>query len=296
MTLRIEHLSKSYGLGVRALDDVSLSIPAGVFGLLGPNGAGKSTLMRTLATLQQPDSGRIHFGDIDVLAQPGRLRAVLGYLPQDFGLYPTMRADETLDHFATLKGLTRDAERRERVQALLQQVNLWEVRAQRVGGFSGGMRQRLGIAIALIGAPRLLIVDEPTAGLDPAERNRLLDLLTDIAGDALVLLSTHLVEDVRDICACMAVLDAGHVVAQGAPEQLIDAIRGRLWRKRIARDERDAYRTRYAVISSRRVAGGTTVHVVSETDPGNGFSPLEPDLEDVYFHLLCDRKAVDGSH
>ncbi len=286
MTLRIEQLSKSYGHGARALDDVSLTVPAGVFGLLGPNGAGKSTLMRTLATLQQPDSGRVHFGDINVLTQPEQLRRVLGYLPQDFGLYPTMRAAEILDHFATLKGLTVNAERAERVQALLQQVNLWEVRGQRVGGFSGGMRQRLGIAIALIGAPRLLIVDEPTAGLDPAERNRLLDLLTDIAGDALVILSTHIVDDVRDICSHMAILNDGRVVVQGEPAALLQQVRGRLWSKRIAREALDGYRARNDVISTRRSMGMVLLHVYSESNPGDGFTQCEPDLEDVYFHRL----------
>jgi len=286
MTLRIEQLSKTYANGVQALRDLSLTIAPGMFGLLGPNGAGKSTLMRTIATLQQPDSGRITFGEIDVLASPAQLRAQLGYLPQEFGLYPAMTAAEILDHFATLKGVMNNAERRERVQSLLDQVNLYEARHQRVGGFSGGMKQRLGIAIALVGSPKLLIVDEPTAGLDPDERLRFLNLLADLGRDVVVILSTHIVEDVRDLCANMAIINAGQLVVQGAPERILDEVRGCIWRRTLERAQLDEYRARYCVISSRLVGGATVIHIYSDENPGDGFVSREPDLEDVYFHRL----------
>jgi ABC-type multidrug transport system ATPase subunit len=288
MTLQVEHLCKTYPNGVRALHDVSLTIPPGMFGLLGPNGAGKSTLMRTIATLQAPDSGTIRFRDIDVLAEPGRLRAELGYLPQEFGLYPTMPADVILDHFATLKGVVRPAERRDLVERLLRQVNLWDVRTQAVGGYSGGMKQRLGIAIALAGSPRLLIVDEPTAGLDPAERNRFLNLLADIGEDVVVILSTHIVEDVRDLCSQMAIINRGRVVVQGAPDRILDEVRGRIWRRTVPRQQVDDYRARFQVISARLAAGHTVLHVYAEADPGDGFVAVEPGLEDVYFHRLAE--------
>ena len=293
MTLVIEHLSKTYANGVKALSDVTLTIPPGMFGLLGPNGAGKSTLMRTIATLQPPDSGAIRFRDIDVLAQPERLREVLGYLPQEFGLYPNMPADAILDHFATLKGVTATGERRELVGALLQQVNLHEVRKKSVGGYSGGMKQRLGIAIALIGSPKLLIVDEPTAGLDPTERNRFLNLLADIGDDVVVILSTHIVEDVRELCSQMAIINKGEVVVQGVPERIIDEVRGRIWRRTVTRSHTDTYKARYQVISSKLSAGDTVLHVYSESDPGDGFVAVEPDLEDVYFHRLA---MISGGH
>ncbi|MEQ1691010.1 MAG: ABC transporter ATP-binding protein [Gemmatimonas sp.] len=293
MTLVIDHLSKTYANGVKALSDVTLTIPPGMFGLLGPNGAGKSTLMRTIATLQPPDSGSVRFRDIDVLAQPERLREVLGYLPQEFGLYPNMPADAILDHFATLKGVTATGERRDLVASLLQQVNLHDVRKKSVGGYSGGMKQRLGIAIALIGSPKLLIVDEPTAGLDPTERNRFLNLLADIGEDVVVILSTHIVDDVRELCSQMAIINKGEVVVQGVPERIIDEVRGRIWRRTVARSQTDAYKAQYQVISSKLSAGDTVLHIFAESDPGDGFVAVEPDLEDVYFHRLA---TVSGGH
>ena len=286
MSLRIERIGKTYPNGVRALHDVSLTIEPGMFGLLGPNGAGKSTLMRTIATLQPPDSGRIQFGDIDVLCEPERLRATLGYLPQEFGLYPTMQAEAILDHFATLKGLVNPAERKEQVSAMLHQVNLYEVRKQAVGGFSGGMKQRLGIAIALAGSPSLVIVDEPTAGLDPLERNRLLDLLADIGEQVVVILSTHIVEDVQELCSQVAIINKGQVVAQGAPARLIDDMRGRLWRRTIPRSLLADFTSRHQVISHRLSAGNTVIRVYAEAHPGEGFEPAEPSLEDAYMRKV----------
>ncbi len=288
MTLQIDRLSKTYANGVRALNDISLTIPAGMFGLLGPNGAGKSTLMRTIATLQPPDSGTIRFGDLDVLAQPEMLRERLGYLPQEFGLYPNMPAEAILDHFATLKGVVNAGERKELVASLLQQVNLYEVRKKSAGGYSGGMKQRLGIAIALAGSPKLLIVDEPTAGLDPTERNRFLNLLADIGEDVVVILSTHIVEDVRELCSQMAIINKGQVVVHGNPARILDEVRGRIWKRTIPRAQADDYRARYEVISSKMAAGSTVLHVYAETDPGDGFAAIEPDLEDVYFHRLAE--------
>jgi len=284
--LRLEQLSLTYPGGRRALDDLSLSIAPGVFGLLGPNGAGKSTLMRILATLQSPDCGQVHFRGIDALREPERLRPLLGYLPQDFGLYPAMSVEATLDHFANLKGLTGNAERRDRVAALLQQVNLFDKRNARVSALSGGMKQRLGIAIALVGRPALVVVDEPTAGLDPEERNRLLDLLAAVGDSALVILSTHIVEDVRDLCARIAVMNGGRILADGAPLELLGALRGSVWRKSVPRAELLDYQARYQVISSRLSAGATIIHVFSDTDPGDGFTSREPALDDVYFRLV----------
>lgn len=288
MSLRIERITKTYPNGVRALNDISLTIPPGMFGLLGPNGAGKSSLMRTIATLQPPDSGSIHFREIDVLREPEKLRAQLGYLPQEFGLYPNMPADAILDHFATLKGVVNPGERKELVGALLQQVNLYDVRKKSVGGYSGGMKQRLGIAIALAGSPKLLIVDEPTAGLDPTERNRFLNLLADIGEDVVVILSTHIVEDVRELCSQMAIINKGTVVVQGEPERIIDEVRGRIWRRTIPRAQADDYKQRYQVISTRMAAGNTVLHVYAESDLGDGFTQVDPDLEDVYFHRLAE--------
>ncbi|MEP6834389.1 MAG: ABC transporter ATP-binding protein [Gemmatimonas sp.] len=287
MTLLIDHLSKTYANGVRALSDITLSIPPGMFGLLGPNGAGKSTLMRTIATLQPADSGSIRFRDIDVQRNPEQLREVLGYLPQEFGLYPNMPAEAILDHFATLKGVTAHGERKDLVSALLQQVNLYDVRKKSVGGYSGGMKQRLGIAIALAGSPKLLIVDEPTAGLDPTERNRFLNLLADIGDDVVVILSTHIVEDVRELCSQMAIINKGEVVLQGVPARILDEVRGRIWRRTVPRTQADDYRARYQVISARLSAGASVLHVFSEEDPGDGFEQVAPDLEDVYFHRLA---------
>lgn len=288
MSLRIELVSKTYPNGVRALQNISLTISPGMFGLLGPNGAGKSSLMRTIATLQPPDGGSIHFRDLDVLREPEKLRAQLGYLPQEFGLYPNMPADAILDHFATLKGVVNPGERRELVDALLHQVNLYDVRKKSVGGYSGGMKQRLGIAIALAGSPKLLIVDEPTAGLDPTERNRFLNLLADIGDDVVVILSTHIVEDVRELCSQMAIINKGQVVVQGEPERILDEVRGRIWRRTIPRQQLDDYKARHQVISSRMAAGNTVVHVYAESSPGDGFVPVEPDLEDLYFHRLAE--------
>ena len=286
MSLVIDRLTKTYANGVRALDNVTLTISPGMFGLLGPNGAGKSTLMRTIATLQQPDSGTVIFNNIDVLAQGDRLREVLGYLPQEFGLYPNMPAESILDHFATLKGVVNAGERKTLVQALLHQVNLYDVRRKNVGGFSGGMRQRLGIAIALAGNPKLLIVDEPTAGLDPTERNRFLNLLAGIGEDVVVILSTHIVEDVSELCSQMAIINKGAVILQGVPSQILDEVRGRLWRKTVPRAQADDYRQRYNVISASLFAGATVLRVYSEVNPGDGFEAAEPDLSDVYFHYL----------
>jgi ABC-type multidrug transport system ATPase subunit len=286
MNLAISHLSKTYANGVRALSDVSLDIPVGMFGLLGPNGAGKSTLMRTVATLQQPDSGSVRLGDIDVLTQPDDVRKLLGYLPQEFGFYPNLSAERVLDHFASLKGVADAGERRDLVDALLKQTNLWDSRKKAVGGFSGGMKQRLGIAIALAGRPKLIIVDEPTAGLDPTERHRFLNLLSEIGDDVIVILSTHIVEDVRELCRRMAIINAGEVILQGDPSQVLDEVRGHVWRKRIRKDELAAVQAALSVVSVRLVAGEPIVHVFSDSAPGDGFTPVEPSLEDVYLHRV----------
>jgi ABC-type multidrug transport system ATPase subunit len=286
MNLSISHLSKTYSNGVRALNDVSLDIPAGMFGLLGPNGAGKSTLMRTVATLQQPDSGSVRLDDIDVLTQPDEVRKLLGYLPQEFGFYPNLSAERVLDHFAALKGVASAGERRDLVDALLKQTNLWDARKKAVGGFSGGMKQRLGIAIALAGRPKLIIVDEPTAGLDPTERHRFLNLLSEIGEDVIVILSTHIVEDVRELCRRMAIINAGEVILQGDPSQVLDEVRGHVWRKRIRKDELPVLQASLNVISVRLVAGDPVVHVYSDAAPGDGFASVEPSLEDVYLHRV----------
>ena len=284
--LVIEQLSHVYPNGTRALDGVNLKISNGLFGLLGPNGAGKSTLMRTIATLQAPSSGTIRFGDIDVLAQPERLRATLGFLPQDFGVYPRVSAYDLLDHMAVLKGVSGTGERRDTVETLLDKVNLWSVRRKAVAGFSGGMRQRFGIAQALIGDPRLIIVDEPTAGLDPEESNRFLNLLAEVGENVVVILSTHIVGDVADLCPRMAVLASGRILLEGAPVDLMDAMRGRVWRKTIDRAELDAHRSAHEIISTRLFAGRTVVHVLADKQPGASFEPAEGGLEDVYFSTL----------
>ena len=286
MQLVIERLTKTYGNGVRALHDLSLTIPPGMFGLLGPNGAGKSTLMRTIATLQLPDSGSIRLGDIDVLTQPQEVRTLLGYLPQEFGFYPNLSAERVLDHFAALKGVAVAGERRDLVGTLLKQTNLWDARKKNVGGFSGGMKQRLGIAIALAGRPKLIIVDEPTAGLDPFERHRFLNLLSEIGDDVIVILSTHLVEDVRELCRRMAIVNGGEVILQGDPSQVLEDVRGRIWRKRILKSELADIQVRHKVISSRLVAGEPVVHVYSDDMPADGFAQVEPSLEDVYLHRV----------
>ena len=284
--LQIENLTHVYPNGVRALEGVSLSAPHGMFGLLGPNGAGKSTLMRCIATLQTPSSGHIRFDDIDVLKAPEQLRATLGYLPQDFGVYPRVSAYEMLDHMAVLKGLAEPRARRAEVERLLEQVNLYGVRKKALAGFSGGMRQRFGIAQALIGGPRLIIVDEPTAGLDPEERNRFLNLLAEIGESVVVLLSTHIVEDVSDLCQAMAVIADGRIVRQGAPTALMAELDGRIWTKTVDKADIPALRARYELISTRLSGGRTVAHVLSDGDPGEGFSPHRGGLEDVYFSSL----------
>ena len=289
--LSIRDLSKTYANGVQALKDVSLEIPTGMFGLLGPNGAGKSTLMRTIATLQDADSGSIHLGDLDVLADKPAARRQLGYLPQEFGVYPKVSAEAMLDHFAVLKGVVARGERKALVEALLRQVNLWEVRKRKLGTFSGGMRQRFGIAQALIGAPRLIIVDEPTAGLDPEERNRFLNLLAEIGESVVVILSTHIVEDVTDLCPRMAIIAAGQVRLTGQPAETIRALDGRVWRKTVPGAALGELRSRMTVLSTRLAGGKTIVHVLADSVPDSGFEAVTPDLEDVYFGQLRQHAA-----
>lgn len=284
--LSIHQLTHVYANGVRALDEVSLDVPAGMFGLLGPNGAGKSTLMRTIASLQAPTSGQVRFEDIDVIAEPEKLRRTLGYLPQDFGVYPRVSAADMLDHMAILKGVSNAKDRKQTVEALLAQVNLWNVRNKAIAGFSGGMRQRFGIAQALIGQPRLIIVDEPTAGLDPEERNRFLNLLADIGERVVVILSTHIVEDVADLCPRMAIIAEGRIIATGAPADLTAALNGRIWKKTIPREELVAHRNTHNVISTRLFAGRTVIHVLADAQPDPGFAPIDGSLEDVYFSTL----------
>jgi ABC-type multidrug transport system ATPase subunit len=283
MELQVRHLSKTYPNGVRALDDVSLTIPRGMFGLLGPNGAGKSTLMRTLATLQEPDQGEAFLGDLNVLTDKDGLRRRLGYLPQDFGVYPRISARDMLDHIALLKGFTKARERKEIVDLMLQRVNLWDVRKKALSGFSGGMRQRFGIAQALIGSPDLLIVDEPTAGLDPGERNRFYNLLSEIGENVIVILSTHIVEDVMDLCTSMAIIHKGKVLFAGAPDDGIRSIQGRIWRRTVTKADLPEVEKRHHVISHKLIAGRPLVHIYAESDPADGFQPCEPDLEDVFF-------------
>ena len=291
--LSIRNLNYLYPNGTRALNGVSLELPAGMFGLLGPNGAGKSTLMRCIATLQTPQSGSIHFDGTDVIADPAALRRVLGYLPQDFGVYPRVSAWDMLDHLAVLKGYAARGERRDAVERLLRQVNLWEVRRKAIAGFSGGMRQRFGIAQALHGQPRLIIVDDPTAGLDPAERNRFLNLLAEIGENVVVILSTHIVEDVAELCPRMAILAGGRIVADGAPTELTQRLQGRVWRKTIGRDELEPLRASHQVIATRLSGGRTVVHVLAEAAPGDGFSLATAGLEDVYFATLAaERRAA----
>jgi ABC-2 type transport system ATP-binding protein len=289
MELRIRNLSKTYANGVVALDKVTLSIPAGMFGLLGPNGAGKSTLMRILATLQECDAGSVFLDDIDVLDEKDTVRRLLGYLPQDFGVYPKVTAYELLDHFAMLKGLSHKARRREVVDGLLQQTNLFEVRHQRLGGFSGGMRQRFGIAQALLGDPKLIIVDEPTAGLDPQERVRFHNLLSDIGDDKTVLLSTHIVSDVADLCANMAIINKGRVLLCGEPQKLIYDIEDSIWARFVTKAELPLFQQRHAVISTRLMTGRTLIHVYADQEPGDGFEPAQATLDDVYFATIAGR-------
>jgi ABC-2 type transport system ATP-binding protein len=289
LELRIANLSKTYSNGVKALDNVSLTIPSGMFGLLGPNGAGKSTLMRTLATLQEPDGGSVTLGEIDLLTRKDEVRRILGYLPQDFGVYPRTSAQDLLGHIALLKGVTNRRERREVVASLLQRCNLYDERKKALSGFSGGMRQRFGIAQALIGDPRLLIVDEPTAGLDPVERNRFYNLLAEIGDEVIVILSTHIVEDVTDLCTKTAIIQGGRVLYQGRPQDAIAQLAGKIWQISIANGDLARYESRYHVVSSRLVAGRRLLHVYSDSPPGDGFAPCEPDLEDVFFTTVRGR-------
>jgi ABC-2 type transport system ATP-binding protein len=287
MELRIEGLTKSYKGGVRALDNVSLTIPRGLYGLLGPNGAGKSTLMRTIATLQEPDAGSIHLDNLDVLRAKEEVRRKLGYLPQDFGVYPRVNAEEMLDQIALLKGMTNRGQRKEAVHELLHRVNLWDHRRKRLTGFSGGMRQRFGIAQALLGNPQLLIVDEPTAGLDPGERNRFYNLLAEIGDNVIVILSTHIVEDVMELCSNMAIIHLGKVLFAGAPDRAVQTLEGKVWRKSIERDQLKDYSSRMSIISNKLVAGRPQIHVFASTQPEDGFIPVAPDLEDVFFASLA---------
>lgn len=290
--LTIENLTHVYGNGTRALDDVTLNIPKGMFGLLGPNGAGKSTLMRSIATLQTPTSGSIRFGDIDVIKTPEQLRRVLGYLPQDFGVYPRVSAYDMLNHMAVLKGIANGKERKETVEALLNQVNLWPVRGKALAGFSGGMRQRFGIAQALIGNPQLIIVDEPTAGLDPQERNRFLNLLAEVGESVVVILSTHIVEDVTDLCPRMAMLAGGQVQLEGAPNDLIRQMDGRIWRGAVARDQVADLQAAHRVIATRSVEDKVVVTILADASPGAGFETSRTNLEDVYLAAVsAARKA-----
>lgn len=283
MSLSITNLSKTYPNGTQALKNVSLSIPTGMFGLLGPNGAGKSSLMRTIATLQDADTGSIMLDGIDVLKDKEAVRRVLGYLPQEFGVYPKVSAEELLTHIATLKGIANAKERKDMVAALLQQTNLYDVRKKYVGGYSGGMKQRFGIAQALLGDPRLIIVDEPTAGLDPAERNRFHNLLSEIGENRVVILSTHIVSDVSDLCRSMAIINKGQVVLTGDPLTVMHGLRGRVWKKMIEKAELKELQAREHVISSRLFAGKTVVHILADAAPDGGYEAVDPDLEDVYF-------------
>ncbi len=299
MELQIRDVSKTYANGVQALKDVTLTIPAGMYGLLGPNGAGKSTLMRILATLQEPDAGTVRLGDLDVVRQKDAVRQTLGYLPQSFGFYPQVKAERLLEHFAVLKGLAEPGTRRDVVESLLRRTNLWEVRGRKVGTFSGGMRQRLGVAVALLGNPKLIIVDEPTAGLDPAERVRFLNLLGEIGEESAVILSTHIVEDVEELCSRMAIIDRGEILLEAEPLRAVEELRGRIWRRTVSRDELPAVERELPVISTKLLGGRTVVHVHAETPPGAEFVPVEPDLKDVYFSVMAGhagrRKAEAGA-
>ena len=286
--LIITKLSKTYHTGIKAIQNLSLKIPKGMYGLLGPNGAGKSTLMRTLATLQTPDTGSIYLGPLNVLENPIELRKVLGYLPQQFGVYPKLSSEMLLDHLAVLKGIMNRAERKEIIQALLQKVNLYEVKKQNLGEFSGGMKQRFGIAQALLNNPKLLIVDEPTAGLDPVERNRFYDLLSEVSQQTIVILSTHIVEDVKQLCTNMAIINKGQVVIEGKPQEIIDNLQGKLFQKTIQKSELDGYKETYRVISQRLYQGNQIIHIISETHPGSDFKAIDANLEDVYMSQILN--------
>jgi ABC-type multidrug transport system ATPase subunit len=285
--LQIRNISKTYPNGVQALKGVSLTIPVGMYGLLGRNGSGKSTLMRTIATLQEPDAGSIRLGDIDVLREKREVRKTLGYLPQSFGFHPKARAERLLEHFAVLEGIVQPGARRDVVESLLRRTNLWEVRRQQLGTFSGGMRQRFGVAVALLGNPKLIVVDEPTAGLDPAERVRFLNLLSEIGEDSVVILSTHIVEDVEELCSRMAIIDRGEILLEVEPQRAVEELRSRIWQRTVSREELPALETELPMISTKMRAGRTIVHVYADTSPGAAFEPVEPDLEDVYFSVMA---------
>lgn len=284
--LVIDQLSKTYPNGVKALDNVSIEIENGMFGLLGPNGAGKSSLMRTLATLQDADTGSAMLNDIDIFQNPTELRKTLGYLPQEFGVYPRISAEQLLDHLSILKGITNKKERKEQVNYLLDKVNLYDKKNKSVKGFSGGMKQRVGIAQALIGSPQLIIVDEPTAGLDPGERNRFYNLLADVGKDVIVILSTHIVDDVRELCTNMAIMNLGQIVYHGSPQMAIDNLKGKVYFKIVDREELQNYASDYSIISNKMVGGKPLIHVFSESNPGNGFEQVNPNLEDVFFSQI----------
>lgn len=284
--LKINGLNKTYPNGTRALVDVNLELSKGMFGLLGPNGAGKSSLMRTLATLQEADSGTAFLGDVDILNDPQSVRKVLGYLPQEFGVYPRITAAQLLDHIATLKGISNGNTRKDLVEYLLQKVNLYEARNKKVSGFSGGMKQRVGIAQALIGNPQLIIVDEPTAGLDPGERNRFHNLLAEVGEEVIVILSTHIVDDVRELCTDMAIMNLGQIVYKGTPADALTSLEGKVWRKTIDRSEKAAYAAQHTIISDKMVGGQPQIHVLSDQQPGDGFVEVAPNLEDVFFTTI----------
>ena len=292
--LSISNLNKTYANGVHAINQVSLEIPNGLFGLLGPNGAGKSSLMRTIATLQEPDSGTIHFHGLNVLEDKEGLRRQLGYLPQDFGVYPKVTAEELLNHFAVLKGITNKADRKIAVEGLLKQTNLWEARKRGLGTYSGGMRQRFGIAQALLGSPKLVIVDEPTAGLDPDERNRFLNLLAEIGEQVVVILSTHIVEDVTDLCPRMAMIAKGKVLIHGEPQAAIETLKNKVWRRSVNKDALPEYQEKFTVLTTRLVGGKPQINVFSDAQPDDGFSLIEPDLEDVYFLQLRQSQSSNA--
>lgn len=286
MQLTIQNLSKTYPNGTKALSNINLEIPTGLFGLLGPNGAGKSSLMRTIATLQDADTGSIFLDELDIMKNKDEMRKFLGYLPQEFGVYPNISAEDLLDHLCVLKGVTKAGERKELVKALLSQTNLYEVRKKNVGGYSGGMKQRFGIAQALIGNPKVIIVDEPTAGLDPAERNRFLNLLSEISEQVIIIFSTHIVDDVKELCTNMAVINKGEVVAKGHPQDLINSLGGKVFKKVIVKQELDHFKSNYRVISNKLSAGKTEIHITSNNAQEPGFELSSPDLEDVYFDKI----------
>lgn len=291
MELIIDNLSKTYTNGIKALQNISLEIPTGMFGLLGPNGAGKSTFMRTLATLQEADNGTVLLGEIDVLQQKNELRQVLGYLPQQFGLYPKISAEFLLNHFAVLKGISNKNQRKELVEALLHKTNLYEVRTQKLSGFSGGMKQRFGIAQALLNNPKLLIVDEPTAGLDPVERNRFYNILSELGEQTVVILSTHIVDDVKELCTNMAIINKGQVSLKGNPLQLIDNLKNKVYQKTISKLELEDYKQNYQVISEKLFLGKPTIHILSDTNPRDGFVLVNAELEDVYFSQIFGNQS-----